>query len=71
MRLASLLACLLFLRLAALAGGTVGFNVNWYPTPQSPFVDEGFPVTSGVVLADFNRDGIPDVAYSMPCDTIG
>jgi hypothetical protein len=71
MRLASLLACLLFLRVAALAGGTVGFNVNWYPTPQSPFVEEGFPVTSGVVLADFNRDGIPDLAYSMPCDTSG
>jgi hypothetical protein len=54
----------------AFAGGTVGFNVNWYSTPQLPFddiVDGGdCEVTTGVVIADFNRDGIPDVAYSYP-----
>lgn len=67
MRLVSLLACLLLLPLAAVAAGTVGFNVNWYSTPPFPFVDENYPVTTGVVIADFNRDGIPDVAYSYPC----
>ena len=50
-----------------MAGGTVGFNVKWYSTPDFPFVDVNYPVTTGVVIADFNRDGIPDVAYSYPC----
>jgi hypothetical protein len=36
------------------------------------FVDGNYPVTTGVVIADFNRDGIPDVAYSYPCcDGVG
>ncbi len=51
----------------AMAGGPVGFKVKWYSTPQFPFVDDNYPVTTGVVIADFNRDGIPDVAYSWPC----
>jgi hypothetical protein len=68
MRLVSLLACLLLLPVAAVAAGTVGFNVNWYSTPGFPFNDvvdgADCEVTTGVVIADFNRDGIPDVAYS-------
>src|SRR6185437_9545224 len=51
----------------AIAGGTVGFNVKSYSTPQLPFNDivgGDCEVTTGVVIADFNRDGIPDVAYS-------
>jgi hypothetical protein len=71
MRPALLFAFLLLLRVAALAAGTVGFNVNWYSTPGFPFNDiVGFPqfnVTTGVVIADFNRDGILDVAYSNAC----
>src|SRR5207248_2160008 len=50
-----------------MAGGSVGFNVKWYSTPQFPFVDDNYPVTTGVVIADLNRDGILDVAYSWPC----
>jgi hypothetical protein len=58
---------LLLLSGSAFGGGTVGFNVKWYSTPAFPFVDENYPVTGGIVIADFNRDGIPDVAYSAPC----
>lgn len=71
MRLVCLLACLLLVRVAAFAGGTVGFNVKWYSTGQWPFNDivdyPGFEATTGIVLADLNRDGIPDVAYSYSC----
>jgi FG-GAP-like repeat len=75
MRLASLLVCLVLVPVA-FAGGTVGYNVNWYSTPGFPFNDlvDGFDceVTTGVVIADFNRDGIPDVAYSSPtCGSSG
>ncbi len=71
MRVASLFACLLLLRISAFAGGTVGFNVKWYSTGPWPFNDivdyPDFESTTGVVIADFNRDGIPDVAYSYSC----
>ena len=52
------------------AASSVGFNLNWYSTPRFPFnTIVGYPncdVTTGVVIADFNRDGISDVAYSYP-----
>jgi hypothetical protein len=68
MRVPFLFVSLLLLCGNAVAGGTVGFNVKWYSTPGFPFndiVDGGdCEVTTGVVIADFNRDGIPDVAYS-------
>jgi hypothetical protein len=64
MRVACLFVCLLLLPVSALAGGTVGFNVTWYPTAQFLGLGEDCPITGGVVIADFNRDGIPDVAYS-------
>jgi len=71
MRVASLFACLLLLPISAFAGGTVGFNVKWYSTGPWPFNDivdyPDFESTTGVVIADFNRDGIPDVAYSYSC----
>jgi len=67
MRVPLLLTSLLLMCGSALAGGTVGFNVKSYPTQQFPFVDGGYPVTGGVAIADFNRDGILDVAYSWPC----
>lgn len=67
MRVFALLLSLLLMCGSAVAGGTVGFSVKWYSTPQFPFVDDNYPVTTGVVIADFNRDGIPDVAYSWPC----
>ena len=71
MRFGSLLACLLILPVAAFAGGTVGFNVKWYSTGPWPFNDivdsPLFEATTGIVLADLNRDGIPDVAYSYSC----
>ena len=36
--------------------------------PLYDIVDSNqFNVTTGVVIADFNRDGIPDVAYSNAC----
>lgn len=71
MRLVCLLTFLLLVPAAAFAGGTVGFNVKWYSTGQWPFNDivdyPGFEATTGIVLADFNRDGIPDLAYSYSC----
>src|SRR5215467_11043370 len=70
MRLACLVLCLLLLPVAAFAGGTVGFNVKWYPTgpwPSNDIVGGGFDATTGIVIADFNRDGILDVAYSYSC----
>jgi len=68
MRMPVLLTSLLLLMCgSAVAAGTVAFNVKSYSTQQFPFVDEGYPVTGGVVIADFNRDGILDVAYSWPC----
>ena len=71
MRFASLFVCLLLLRASAFAAGTVGFNVTWYPTPQLLGLGEDCAITGGVVIADFNRDGIPDVAYSYStCDEI-
>jgi hypothetical protein len=64
-------ASLLLLSSFAFAGGTVGFNVKWYSTGGWPFNDivdyPGFEATTGIVLADLNRDGIPDVAYSYSC----
>ena len=69
MRLLSLATFLVLFTASAFAGGTVGFNLTWYLTPGFPFVDENFPVTTGVVIADFNRDGILDVAYSFPCNS--
>ena len=67
MPIGAVLISLLLLCQIAIAGGTVGFNVKWYSTPDFPFVEVNYPVTTGVVIADFNRDGIPDVAYSYPC----
>jgi FG-GAP-like repeat len=68
MRFAYLLVCLL-LRVAAMASGTVSFNLQSYVTPDFPWVTDDFPVTTGIALADFNRDGIPDLAYTFPgCD---
>ena len=67
MRIGAVLVSVLLVSQLAIAGGTVGFNVKWYSTPDFPFVDVNYPVTTGVVIADFNRDGIPDVAYSYPC----
>ena len=60
--------------LATLCGGQtasgVGFNLNWYSTPPFPFNNiVGYPncnVTTSVVIADFNRDGMPDVATVIP-----
>lgn len=71
MRCAAWFALLLLLRGSAFGGGTVGFNVKWYAMPGFPGPDENYPVTGGVVIADFNRDGIPDVAYSYPCCEMG
>ena len=71
MRFACLFVCLLLLRVSAFAAGTVGFNVTWYPTAQFLGLGEDCPITGGVVIADFNRDGIPDVAYPYTtCDEI-
>ena len=67
MRIWAVLVSVLLASQLAIAGGTVGFNVKWYSMPQLPSVDAGYPVTTGVVIADFNRDGILDVAYSYPC----
>src|SRR6185369_14775501 len=67
MRIGAVLVSVLLASQLAIAGGTVGFNVKWYSMPQLPSVDAGYPVTTGVVIADFNRDGILDVAYSYPC----
>jgi len=68
-RFASLVFCLLLLRGAAMASGTVSFNLHSYGTPGFPWVTEDFAVTTGIALADFNRDGIPDLAYTFPgCD---
>src|SRR5436190_2961873 len=71
MRIGAVLVSALFFSQLAIAGGTVGFNVKWYPTGQWPFNDivdaPGFEATTGIVLADLNRDGIPDVAYSYSC----
>src|SRR5215470_14355883 len=58
MRFARLFVCLLLLRVSAFAAGTVGFNVTWYPTAQFLGLGEDCPITGGVVIADFNRDGI-------------
>lgn len=56
MRATALCASLLLLCSAALAGGAVSFDASHqYFTPGDP---------SSVVTADFNRDGIPDVAYT-------
>ena len=72
MRVPAVLISLLFLLCGnAMAGGTVGFNSKWYSTGPWPFNDivdyPGFEATTGIVLADLNRDGIPDVAYSYSC----
>ena len=69
MRALTLLSALLLFFLScsfAFAGGTVGFNVKWYNTPTLLSADDGLPVRTGIVMADFNRDGIPDVAYTFP-----
>jgi hypothetical protein len=72
MSIGAVLISLLLLCQIAMAAGTVGFNVKWYSTLGFPFVDVNYPVTTGVVIADFNRDGIPDVAYSYSCcDGVG
>jgi VCBS repeat protein len=59
MRVLALFASLLVLSVAALgSSGTVNFN----------FISDTISVPGlpgGVVLADFNRDGIPDVAYTV------
>jgi len=68
----SLTFVVLFARLCAgQTASSVNFNLNWYSTPPFPFnsiVGRGCNpvVTTGVVIADFNRDGIPDGAYSYP-----
>ena len=71
MRVPALFLSLLLMCGSALAGGTVGFNVKWYSTRQWPFNDivdsSGAEDTTGIVIADLNRDGIPDVAYSYSC----
>ena len=61
-----LLALTLALCGNAFAGGTVGFTVKWYNTPTLLSADDGLPVRTGIVMADLNRDGIPDVAYTYP-----
>ena len=71
MRVSAILLTLLLSCPLAIAGGTVGFNVKPYSIPELPSVDGNYPVTTGVVIADFNRDGIPDVAYSWPCCELG
>jgi len=64
MRVRALVVCLLLLLLllllcgAAMAAGTVSFNLKSYPTV--PLLESG-----RIVIADFNRDGIPDVAYTV------
>lgn len=56
MRTTAWFASLLLLCGAALASGTVSFDASHsYFTPGDP---------TAVVAADFNRDGIPDVAYT-------
>jgi FG-GAP-like repeat len=71
MRIGAVLACILLASQLAIAGGTVAFNVKWYSTGQWPFNDivdaNPFEATTGIVIADLNRDGIPDVAYSYSC----
>lgn len=71
MRVPALFLSLLLMCGSAMAGGTVGFNVKWYSTGQWPFNDivesPFFEATTGIVIADFNRDGILDVAYSYSC----
>jgi len=71
MRLVSLFVWVLLFSASAFAAGTVGFNVKWYSTGPWPFNDivdsPDFEATTGVVIADLNRDGIPDVAYSYSC----
>jgi hypothetical protein len=70
MRIVVWFASVLLLTSSAFAGGTVGFNVKWYPTGAWPFNDivgGGFDATTGIAIADFNRDGILDVAYSYSC----
>src|ERR1051326_4387084 len=67
MRLGSLFLCFLLVPTVFAAG--VAFNVTWYPTEVFPSNDivngADCEVTTGIVIADFNRDGIPDVAYSF------
>jgi hypothetical protein len=45
---------------SAFAGGAVGFNLTWYPTPQYPSNDiangADCEVTTGVVIADSHRE---------------
>ena len=71
MRVAAFFLSLLLMCGSAIAGGTVGFNVKWYSTGQWPFNDivdsPGAEDTTGIVIADLNRDGILDVAYSYSC----
>jgi FG-GAP-like repeat len=68
-RFTSLVFSLFLFRVAAMASGTVAFNLQSYVTPSFPWVTEDFAVTTGIALADFNRDGIPDLAYTFPgCD---
>jgi hypothetical protein len=71
MRTGAALASILLASQLAIAGGTVSFNVKWYSTGQWPFNDivdaNPFEATTGIVIADLNRDGIPDVAYSYSC----
>lgn len=55
MRLSALFACIPLLRVAALAAGTVSFSGTFHNAP-------GFP--NGVISADLNRDGLPDIAIS-------
>src|SRR5689334_12608977 len=66
MRVPSIFLTLLLCCPLAIAGGTVGFSVKWYNTPTLLTPDDGLPVRSGIVIADFDRDGIPDVAYTYP-----
>lgn len=55
MRIAVRLACLLLFACEfSFAAGTVQFGMTWYPASS----------LGGIVIADFNRDGIPDVAYT-------
>src|SRR5690348_16484129 len=62
MRVPALFASVLVLTAAALgSNGTVDFNF----IPDTLLTTAGLP--GGVVVADFNRDGIPDLAYTLLC----
>ena len=60
MRIAVRLAFLLFVCEFAFGGVPVKFSTTWYPASS----------VGGIVIADFNRDGIPDVAYTSGANLV-